>query len=98
MPASPDANTAVCRCFEGLLPLLKPRYAELLQRIDLNGELKLIVACDLKLSRGALDVALHRARHALRTQLEIFCGACSHDSCLACVCPAGKLSISKEKV
>ena len=78
-----DWTTALGTCVEGLLPLVKPRYAELIRRIDLNGELRLIVARDLKMSRGAFDVALHRARHALRGRLEVFCGAWSRESCLA---------------
>lgn len=77
---------AVCRCFEGLLPALKPRYAELIRRVDLLNEAKLEVAADLGISVTTLSVALHRARQALRRRLEIFCGACSRELCLACAC------------
>lgn len=83
---SEDWETAVCACFTGLLPTLKPRYAELIRRVDLGGENRLAVARDLKLTRCGFDVALHRARGALRRRLEVFCGACSRESCLACAC------------
>ncbi len=81
-----DWNNAVCTCFRGLLPGLKPRYAELIRRIDLNGEPKIAVSRDLKIKVGTLDVALHRARYALRQRLEVLCGACSREKCLACFC------------
>ncbi len=71
---SVEWERAVCACFEGLLPALKPRYAELIRRVDLRGEIKLVVAHDLKLSRAVFDVTLHRARQALRRQLEVLCG------------------------
>jgi RNA polymerase sigma-70 factor (ECF subfamily) len=77
---------AVCRCFEGLLPSLKPRQAELIRRIDLLNEPKHAVATHLKISAATLNVAHHRARQSLRRRLEIFCGACSREQCLACAC------------
>jgi RNA polymerase sigma-70 factor (ECF subfamily) len=85
-PALDEWERAVCACFEGLLPSLKPRYAEIIRRVDLRGEMKIVVARDLKLTPGAFHVTLHRARSALRRRLEIFCGACSREHCLACAC------------
>lgn len=87
-PRPADWDRAVCACFEGLLPALKPRYAELIRRVDLRGEMAVVVARSLKLSPGAFNVALHRARQALRRRLEVFCGACSRKHCLACGCQA----------
>ncbi|MEO6567925.1 MAG: sigma-70 family RNA polymerase sigma factor [Opitutaceae bacterium] len=81
-----DWEAALCACFKSLLPTLKPRYGAVLSRIDLNGEDKQAVARDLKIKRATLDVLLHRARHRLRERLEIFCGACSQDGCLLCMC------------
>lgn len=83
---SADWDAAVCACFRGLLPSLKPRYAEVIHRVDLRGESKFDVGRDMKIKRGTMDVLLHRARSALRQQLETFCGACSRESCLACYC------------
>ncbi|HTO02256.1 MAG TPA: sigma-70 family RNA polymerase sigma factor [Opitutus sp.] len=81
-----DWERAVCSCFEGLLPELNPRYAQVLRRIDLEAEPKDAVAAELGISIATLNVTLHRARQALRRQLEIFCGACSREHCLACAC------------
>jgi RNA polymerase sigma factor (sigma-70 family) len=81
-----DWDAAVCDCFQGLLPTLKPRYAELIRRFDLNGESKEDVGRELKIKVATLDVALHRARKALRQRLEILCGSCSREGCLACFC------------
>lgn len=81
-----EREKAVCLCFRGLLPALKSRYAEVIRRVDLRSESKLAVARDLKISRATMDVLLHRARQALRKHLEIFCGSCSREHCLACRC------------
>ncbi|HEX2853853.1 MAG TPA: RNA polymerase sigma factor [Opitutaceae bacterium] len=83
-PASWDA--AVCACFRGLLPSLKPRYAEVIRRIDLLGEKKNDVGRDLKISPPTMDVLLHRARNALRARLLVFCGACTREKCMECFC------------
>ncbi len=92
-----DWEAAVCACFRGLLRTLKPRYAEVLRRIDLEGESKAAVAKALKIRVATMDVVLHRARRALRERLEIFCGACSREQCLACAC-ALRGSVQREKV
>ena len=86
-----DWESAVCTCFHGLLPVLKPRYAEVIRRVDLQNEAKRVVARDLKLTMATMDVLLHRARRALRDRLEILCGACSREQCRACLClPRGR--------
>jgi len=81
-----DWDAAVCACFRGLIPALKPRYAVVIRRVDLRGEPKLEVAHDLKIKRATMDVLLHRARAALRERLEILCGACSRAHCRECFC------------
>lgn len=95
---APDWESAVCACFEGLLPGLNARYAEVIERIDLRGELKVVVASDLKVSVATLNVRLHRARRALRRRLEVFCGACSREHCLACACERTPRPVDKGKV
>jgi RNA polymerase sigma factor (sigma-70 family) len=76
----------VCECLKGLLPALKPEYADLLQRIDLGEESVEKVAADLGVTRNNLDVRLHRARKALKVSLERACGSCSEHGCLNCSC------------
>lgn len=88
VPPPRDWDAVMCACFEGLLPTLKPRYAEVLRRVNLRGEKKSNVARDLDITVATLDVVLHRARTQLRERLEVFCGACSRESCLACACRA----------
>ncbi|MDO8540200.1 MAG: sigma-70 family RNA polymerase sigma factor [Opitutaceae bacterium] len=77
LPANWDA--AVCACFRGLLPTLRPRYAEVIRRVDLRGEAKQEVCRDLGISRATMDVLLHRARTVLRRRLAVFCGACTRE-------------------
>lgn len=79
-------DVAVCVCFRELLPTLKPRYAQLIRRIDLNGESQAAVSRELKIQSATMAVALHRARYSLRRRLEILCGACSREKCLECFC------------
>lgn len=67
---------AVCMCFHTLLPTLKPEYADILQRIDLDGESREHVAKDLGITSNLARVRLHRARQALKRELFKSCGAC----------------------
>ena len=76
----------VCACLYKLLPSIRPNYAELIRRVDLEGESPDAVSHDLKLSRNNLTVRLHRARQALRNSLEESCGICSKHGCLNCAC------------
>lgn len=81
-----ELGKAICQCFEGLLPTLKPAYSDLLRRIDLGDQTPESVAKDLGISANNLQVRLHRARQALRKSLEHTCGACSKHACLDCSC------------
>lgn len=69
---------SVCMCFYQLLPLLKPEYAEVLQRIDLSGDSRATVAEDLGITLNLVRVRLHRARQALRHALLASCKNCEH--------------------
>jgi RNA polymerase sigma factor (sigma-70 family) len=85
-PSLDEAKETVCTCLHRLLPGLRGNYAELIRRIDLEGESPEHVAEELNISRNNLTVRLHRARQALRTSLEDACGICSRHGCLNCVC------------
>lgn len=78
----------LCGCFQALLLTLPLQYRTLLERIDLNGEAPKEVAADLGIAWNNLNVRLHRARAALRKQLEQTCQACSKHGCLDCTCAA----------
>jgi RNA polymerase sigma-70 factor (ECF subfamily) len=84
----PDGERNVCNCFRNVLPTLKPSYAELLNRVDLQGMPISEVAAKLRITPNNLMVRLHRARRALRKRLEQVCGECAGSGCLNCTCPA----------
>jgi RNA polymerase sigma-70 factor (ECF subfamily) len=76
----------ICRCFEALLPTLKPEYAEILRRVDLQDERPVDVAADQGITPNAAMAKLHRARRALRVRLEQSCRTCATHGCLDCSC------------
>lgn len=83
-PRAWDAQ--ICGCLGSVVDTLKPVHAELLRRVDLNGESVQTAARALKMSANNASVTLHRARKELRTRLETFCGACAEGACLDCNC------------
>lgn len=85
-PAVDEVKAAVCSCLHEILPTLRPSYGELLRRIDLGGESPQTVAQELKVTHNNLTVRLHRARQALRSELENACGICSKHGCMQCTC------------
>lgn len=84
--APDEIRGEVCACMGRLLPTLHAPYAELLQKIDLEGRSPDAVAEELGLSRATLNVRLHRAREALRKSLVVSCGTCTEHGCLDCTC------------
>lgn len=85
-PALDDLRPTVCACLGTLLHHMRPAYADLIRRIDLEGESPAAVAKDLKVTSSNLTVRLHRARQALRVILEKACGVCTKHGCLSCTC------------
>jgi DNA-directed RNA polymerase specialized sigma24 family protein len=81
----PTASVA-CGCAARLLGELRPAYAEVLRRVDLEGEDPAAVAARLGISSTNFYVRLHRARKALRERLEQHCGVSSVSPCLDCTC------------
>lgn len=81
-----DAERILCGCFEHLLPSLKPAHAELLRRVDLEGQSVAAAATALRMSANHASVTLHRARAELRKKLQEFCGSCASGACLDCDC------------
>lgn len=76
----------LCTCLGGVVDTLKPLHAELLRRVDLDGESVQDAAHALKISANNASVTLHRARQELRTRLASFCGDCADGACLDCDC------------
>ena len=84
LPAEDEA--ALCACFEGLLPTLKPEYAELIEQMDLGETPAEEMAERLEITRNNLKVRHHRARQQLRQRLEETCRTCAEHGCLDCTC------------
>lgn len=85
---APDADQRIgpCRCLHKALLRLRPDLAESLRRADLEEEPRARIAFDLGLTTNAFNVRLHRARQALRQELETSCPACKDGSFLDCAC------------
>lgn len=85
-----DLQRTVCECVNDLVPLLKPEYSELIRRVDLAGANVSAVADEIGISPGNARVRLHRARAALRDELERSCRTCATHGCLDCTCSRGE--------
>ena len=81
-----DIEYVVCQCVNDLMPTLKDDYSSLLRRIDLEGASIFEVATETGMTANNTRVKLHRARTALRKQLELSCGSCAEHGCLDCNC------------
>ena len=79
-------KATVCGCVGALIPALKPEYADVVRRVDLEGVSVHEVALSSGITPNNASVRLHRARAALRKQLELTCGACTEHGCLDCTC------------
>jgi RNA polymerase sigma-70 factor (ECF subfamily) len=81
-----ELERAVCACVNDLIPALKPEYADLIRRVDLGGADVTSAAGALGITAGNARVRLHRARTALREELERSCRTCATHGCLDCTC------------
>ncbi|MSO20282.1 MAG: sigma-70 family RNA polymerase sigma factor [Acidobacteria bacterium] len=76
----------VCGCFREFLDLLKPEYRRAIEIVELQeGSLKDLSAQE-DISPNNAAVRVHRARQALRQQIERACGVCAEHGCLDCHC------------
>jgi RNA polymerase sigma-70 factor (ECF subfamily) len=88
LDASPmaDEERIACACLSRLIPTLKPQYATLVRRIDLDGEALEPVAASLGITTNNLKVRLHRARQQLKERVTQTCRLCAKHGCLDCTC------------
>ena len=77
---------AVCECVNGVVKTLKPEYADVLRRVDLEETSSAQFADETGITLNNVGVRLHRARAALRKRLSEVCGACTEHACLRCTC------------
>lgn len=82
----PELTAEICGCFEPLLDALKPEYAEILRRVDLEGARPMDFAAAAGVTANNAMVRLHRARKALRERLQASCRTCADHGCLDCSC------------
>jgi RNA polymerase sigma factor (sigma-70 family) len=88
LPPEQELQATVCACMKTLLPNLKSEYAEVLLRADLEEQPIGEVAAQLDITPNNATVRLHRARQALKRELERCCGTCAAHGCLDCSCGA----------
>lgn len=81
-----ELERSICMCLEALLPTLKAGYADILQRVDLQGRPPRQVARDLGLTPNNVRVRLYRARQAMKQNLLLSCRTCAEHGCLDCDC------------
>ena len=82
----PELHAVVCGCMKELLPELKPEYAQVLKQVDLEERGLSEVARALGITANNAGVRLHRARAALKRELQRSCGSCAAHGCLDCSC------------
>lgn len=79
-------ETAACACALGVVKRLRPDYADILRRVDLEDASLDEVAHALGISAGNARVRLFRARQAMRDELLVFCKTDSFRACMSCNC------------
>jgi RNA polymerase sigma factor (sigma-70 family) len=87
--ATPEER-ASCACALGLLDGLRPDYADILRRVDLEDESLEQAAAALGITPNNAGVRLHRARARLRADVQDLCGAPGAEAarrpCADCEC------------
>ena len=81
-----ELHEAICQCGLALLSTLRTSYADLLRRVDVEGEPIADIAATSGTSPNSIRVRLHRARSALRARWLGFCGFCAERGGRSCNC------------
>jgi len=76
----------VCTCVTAILTTLRPVYADILRRVEIDGQALIEASRNLGISANNASVRLLRARRALLERLRATCGACFEHGCLDCFC------------
>jgi RNA polymerase sigma-70 factor (ECF subfamily) len=83
---SPEIRNEICGCVSGLLSGLKAEYREALRIVDLEEGALAELAAQAGISAENAAVRVHRARKALRREVEKACGTCCTHGCFDCRC------------
>jgi RNA polymerase sigma factor (sigma-70 family) len=84
--AEPELKGAICRCVGELAETLKPEYAEVLRRVEVDGARVADYAASAGITASNAGVRVFRARKALLEQVKRSCGSCAEHGCLDCTC------------
>lgn len=76
----------ICQCLSGLLESLKPEYRDALRLVDIEERKLSDLAEQSGITAENAAVRIHRARKALRKEVEQTCGVCAEHGCLNCSC------------
>lgn len=90
LEAATPEEAASCACALGLLEALRPEYADIVKRVDLDDQPVDQAAAALGISPNNAGVRLHRARAKLRADLQAMCGPgpdAARSPCGDCDCP-----------
>lgn len=82
----PSDRNEVCQCVKPLMDALKPEYRDALNLIDIEEKPLRELASTSGISENNAAVRVHRARQALRKQVQLTCGACATHGCIDCRC------------
>lgn len=84
----PDAafRQEICQCVAALLATLKPEYRDAMRIVDLEDGKLSDLAQQSGITAENAAVRVHRARKALRRQVEQACGTCAEHGCFDCRC------------
>ena len=83
---SEEIRGAICQCVRQLAGTLKPEYADILERVDVDGVAVKDFAKERGISSSNAAVRAFRAREALRQQVVRSCGTCAEHGCVECCC------------
>jgi RNA polymerase sigma-70 factor (ECF subfamily) len=81
-----EMRGAVCRCVSELAGTLKPEYADVIRRVEVDGVSVKDYATEAGITGNNAAVRVFRAREALRKQVARSCGTCAEHGCLDCTC------------
>ncbi len=85
----PSDRNEVCQCVKPLLDSLKPEYRAALNLVDIEEKPLRDLAQASGISENNAAVRVHRARQALRKQVQLTCGSCATHGCVDCRCQSG---------
>jgi len=83
-----ELERELCRCVDALAATLRPEYAAVLRRVEVDGLSLREFAAEAGITPNNAAVRVHRARNSLRARLAASCGTCADHGCLDCTCGA----------